>query len=563
MSLRSVELRGGLGRRFEGNLAYLRRRAAEADLLLYPFEHRDRWRRVRDGDGEYVGKWLDAAALAADATGDATLLAATETVAARLRATQEDDGYLGCELPDNRLRPWFPLWMHWLAVKGLRTHGQLRGDEACVESAVRGATWLVRLFGPVRDAGHPLFQVHNGTLSFLDELAACYAITSDAELIDFAAAAVRHYPPFAEMRKTGRIVREHAYSLLTYLGGAVETARALGDADTLGWLAAIWEDLAANHLFPAASLSVAEHVPAPLVDKEDGELQETCATVEWLLFTQRLYGATGDVRYLHMIERTVRNALLGAQAIDGLAWTYFTPLRKVKKWFGGQTACCYFSGPRGIARLPHLVYRAEGRAACVDLFETSRAVFDTPGGPVELHQESGYPERGEVSLRVAARAPVSFALQVRVPEHVRNVRIDVNGEAVAPDAGADGRVPIARSWRDGDTVRLRFDLETRLERLADGSAVIVRGVQVLAADRTDNDADLGTLSLPGPVDVEEDGVSPDGRPRYRAALRDGGATRPVRMTPYADAGNSPVGTPQRERGYRAAFPDGSAGAGER
>ncbi len=204
------------------------------------------------------------------------------------------------------------------------------------------------------------------------------------------------------------------------------------------------------------------------------------------------------------------------------------------------------------------LYRAEGRAACVDLFETGRAVFDTPDGPVELRQESGYPERGEVSIRVAAGRPAAFTLRVRVPERVRNARIEVNGKAAAPGAGPGARVPLERAWRDGDTVRVRFDLETRLERLADGSAVLVRGCQVLAADRTDNDADLGQPALPGPVDVEDHDPSPDGRPLYRAALLAGGRTVPVRLTPYADAGNSRVGTPHRERGYRTAFPEEAA-----
>lgn len=308
----TVRMSGAFGARYDGNIGYLLGRALEMNRLLFPFEHRDQWQRIMDWDGEYAGKWLDAAVHVAADTGHAELGAACDRLALRLRATEETDGYLGTELPANRLKPGWPLWMHWLAMKGLREHGQWRGDDASIRAAVRGADWLLATFSPITDEKNAMFR-GDGVLAFLDEMAEVHAITGDARYLDFAAAAIEHYAPMRQLRTTGRALPMHAYNMLTWLGGAVRIAQARGDAEMLGWLASVWDDLAKNSLFPTASLTTEESVKEPPRDLPNAKLQETCATVEWLNFTHRLYAATGEVKYANMIERTVRNALLGAQ----------------------------------------------------------------------------------------------------------------------------------------------------------------------------------------------------------------------------------------------------------
>lgn len=558
-STQNVKLRGPLGQRYTANTAYLQWRYRDADRLLFPFEHRDQWQRVRDWDGEYIGKWLDAAVLTADATRDAALLAAVDEAAKRLRATQEADGYLGTELPANRLKPGWPLWMHWLAAKSLREHGQRRGDDASVKAAIRGADWVLQQFGTITDGKNPIYRA-SGHLSVLDELVEIHAITGDRKYLDFGAAAVAHYPPFQNMRQTyavGQMEPMHCYSLMTYLGGAVRLAVARGDKTELEWLERVWTDIATRRLFPTASVSIDEGFKAPPADLPNAHLQETCATVEWILFSHRLYLATGDVRYANMIERTVRNALLGAQSTDGLKWTYFTPLREIKDWFAGPTDCCYFSGPRGIARLPELVYHADAGGVRVDLFEDGEAVLNVEDARVKLTQTTDYPAGGEVKITVDVDRPLAFTLKVRIPEHVTGARVAVGAEPPR-NVEAGRHAELRREWRAGDSVTVSFEPETWLAALSDGSAAIVRGAEVLALDRRDNPAmNFGTVRLlPGlPVlEPAEPSSDRDHRARYRCQLEVAGKPAAVLLTPFAVAGNLTPGVIANGAVYRTAFP---------
>ena len=554
-SIADVKLSGALGQRHHATVAYLLWRYQDADRLLFPFEHRDQWQRVRDWDGEYAGKWLDAATLMADATRDQALLAAVDDVAKRLRATQDADGYLGTEMAENRLKPGWPLWMHWLAVKGLREHGQRLGDGESLKAAVRGVDWVLKQYSPIAD-GKSLFYRGNGHLSFLDELVAAHDITGDRKYLDFGAAAAAHYSLFKTMREDGAVASTHAYNLMTFLGGAVLLYQARGEREELRWVERVWENIAIQRLFPTASVSTDESFKEPTRDLPRGHLQETCATVEWMLLTRRLYLATGDIRYAHMLERTARNALLGAQSTDGMKWDYFTPLREVKDWFGGPTDCCYFSGPRGIARLPELLYHLDADGIRVDLFESSEARLKVKEVPVTLTQTTRYPDEGVVRITLALAQPHSFTLKVRIPEHVTKPRVSVGTEpAIVVEAGRYAQ--LRREWHTGDVVNISFEPEPWLASLADGSAAIARGSEVLALDTRDNTVDLESVRIPPGVpslERAEPSSDRDHRARYRCELEIGGKLVAFLLTPFSVAGNPTPGFTVGAARYRTAFP---------
>jgi hypothetical protein len=444
--------------------------------------------------------------------------------------------------------------VHWLAMKSLRTYGQCFHVDDDIQAAVRGGDWLISEFAPIVDGNNPLYEISTSTLSWLDEMAELYAITKDRKYLDFAASAMEHCALFQQMRGTGRAPNTHAYNLMTYLGGAVRIAQAREDQETLDWLARVWDDIANNHLFPTASMTLGEGLGTPPCDVPEGTLQETCATVEWIFFTQRLYTATGDVRYKNMLERTIRNALLGAQKADGMGWTYFTPLRSRKRWLHGGTECCFFSGPRGVARLPRLVYGTEADAIRIELFESSLARFDIRGHAVTLVQDSAYPAEGSVSLQMEMDQPVTFGLKIRVPEHTQSHQVAINGEP-RQDAIVPGEyLTLSRTWKPGDTVELRFQLEVWLSHLRDGSAAIMRGVQVLAADERDNDIDFEDVRIAEPIVLEDASSTAGERPRYGVQLVKSGVPTRIVLTPFAEAGNPSATAPDAEVRFRTAFP---------
>ena len=347
----------------------------------------------------------------------------------------------------------------------------------------------------------------------------------------------------------------HAYNMMGYLGGVVEFAAAEGRMEELQWVEKVWEDLASRHLYPTGSLGynelLGESAPndTPVENGQPGRHhQETCATVEWLFLNARLYRATGRVRYIHTMEQTIYNALLAAQSTDGMSWMYFTPLRYEKRWFTGPTSCCYWSGPRGIARLPEWVYALDGEGIRVNLYESSDATFQINGHVVFVRQSSSYPDSGKVTLQIQPVRPFNFSLRLRIPFRADETQIKLNGRPVSLGSEADGYFRIQRIWSKGDQVEMEFGIPVIVHRfLNDQYGVLVRGPEVLTVNQRDN-ARLGLDQImiqEGMVLRRADPMN--GRRRYVGEANINGQLEQVTFTPYADCGGEGVR-------FRTAFP---------
>ncbi len=564
-----VTLTGRLSARYQGNLRYLAHiYETREDWMLEPFRYRGMdWvlepLRNKKAElawaGEYAGKWLDAAALSVSDAGDEQLDQPAARFASELITTQESGGYLGIELPARRGpgSDW-DVWNVKYAMTGLLTYFETSQDEAALYAAVRCGEWLIKQFGMVTAADHPFFSstMEGGAnVVVLDQLARLYRFTGERKFLEFANTVVTHYPPLERMRRTYQAPLWHAYNLAGYLGGVVELAIASNCKTELIWVEKVWEDITSRHLYPTGSLSFSEHLSETAPNDtpvENGEPtrhhQETCATVEWLLFNAVLYQATGRVRYMERMEQTIYNALLAAQSLDGLQWMYFTPLRYEKRWFTGPTSCCYWSGPRGIARLPGWVYARDNDGLRVNLYESGEATLQLDDKVVSIKQISLYPDLGKVSLEVKPAAPASFTLRLRIPPGASEVQLKLNGQSIRPDSVEDGYFGCRRIWSQDDSIEMEFDIPgTVRDFLGTRYGIIVRGPEVLAVDQQDNPAlDLDQITLRdqiilnriGPVNV---------RRRYQGEVTVDGRSAQVVFTPYADCGGDGAR-------FRTAFP---------
>ena len=561
---------GRLSTRYLGNLHYLAHiHDTREDWMLEPFRHRGMdWvlepLRNKKGElawaGEYAGKWLDAASLSASDTTDPQLGQVAE-FASELIASQEPDGYLGIEPPARRGlgSDWdWDVWNVKYAMAGLLTYFETSQDTASLQVAVRCGEWLINQFGMVSAADHPFFRstMDGGSnVIVLDQFARLYRFSGEQKFLEFASAVVAHYPPLETMRTTCQAPIWHAYNLAGYLGGVVELALASNNRKELIWLEKVWEDITSRHLYPTGSIGFSEHLSEVAPNDtpvENGEPtrhhQETCATVEWLLFNALLYQATGRVRYMERMEQTIYNSLLAAQSLDGLQWMYFTPLRYEKRWFTGPTSCCYWSGPRGIARLPGWVYALDNEGVRVNLYESGEATLPLDKSTVVIKQISDYPNFGKVTLEVEPSAPVTFTLRLRIPPGGNEVRFQHNGTPMLPDSSADGYFEFRRIWSQGDRIAMEFDIPVTVSNFMHAHyGIIVRGPEVLAVDQQDNPSlDLDQITLPEQISLRS--IEPvNGRHRYEGPVTIDSRSRTVVFTPYADCGND-------GSRFRVAFP---------
>src|SRR5262249_48290187 len=151
----AIQMTGLLGLRFDLSRTN-RLHHQEDDHLLFAFQlhtpigydHPDRPRQEIHGDwqGEFIGTWLDAAALTAWNKNDAQLRNKVQGMVSAWMATQDDDGYLGTYDRKDRWQSW-DLWIHAHDLIGLLSYYRYSGDGAALDAAIRAADSVLTEFG--------------------------------------------------------------------------------------------------------------------------------------------------------------------------------------------------------------------------------------------------------------------------------------------------------------------------------------------------------------------------------------------------------------------------------
>jgi len=577
----SMNISGRLGERFYGNIDFLHERYDNfGEMMINAFFERKYspggflefvWER------EYGGKWLDAAVRAGINTNDFSLLSKADHFAISILKSQHPDGYMGVKLPtDRELNLWeqqWDLWGQWYAMVGFLSYYEYRGDRNFLVAASKVADWIMDNFGPIENKDATFLTVGDldgGTnVAIIGQFIRLYRHTGNEKLIEFVGQVIDHYAPIQKMIDTGEPVLTHPYMLCAYLGGVTEYAQVTKNKETLAWVEKIWDRMVKDHLYPTGSLGEGEKLhPGELKDDADAAFQETCATTEWMFLTQSLYQATGRAKYIEMLEKTIYNALLAAQSQDGLKWCYFTPLRYHKDWFHGPTNCCYWSGPRGITRIPQLIYAVRANNIHVNFFESSKATLQTSGGEVNIIQKSEFPETGRSKITLETSADWDGSLHIRIPSWSTNFQVQLEDKPITDISDDNGYFDIILSKSTRHEVEIHFDIpivrelftETNEElkqyiepgsedkflefgsfRLYLSGYFYRRGPEVLSIDVRDLDqANLDWIFLQPEMNLQP--AKPDkGRRRYSATfnyMSSPDQPRNFMFTPYADAGNN-------------------------
>ncbi|MFD7699635.1 beta-L-arabinofuranosidase domain-containing protein [Streptomyces caelestis] len=201
---------------------------------------------------------------------------------------------------------------------------------------------------------------------------------------------------------------------------------------------------------------------------------ETCCAYNMLKLSRTLFFHEQDPAYMDHYERTLFNQVLGSKQdrpdAEKPLVTYFIGLTPghVRDYTPKQgTTCCEGTGLESATKYQDSVYfaKADGSALYVNLYSASRLTWTERG--VTVTQTTRYPEEQGSTLTVGG-GRASFALLLRVPSWATaGFRVTVNGRAV-PGTPVPGRYfEVARTWRDGDTVRISVPFRLRVERTLD------------------------------------------------------------------------------------------------
>jgi hypothetical protein len=211
---------------------------------------------------------------------------------------------------------------------------------------------------------------------------------------------------------------------------------------------------------------------------------ETCAVLMFITLNHRLFLATGDSRYIDVMERGMYNNAIDGVSVSGNRFFYVNRLASAGdgrdlRWDRASLECCPPNLVRFLAGMPGFIYaQAKEGAVYVNLYASSDATFTVGGKDLALSVESEMPWGGKSTIRVAATQPVDAAIKLRVPGWARNQpapgglyrylspidrpsTVAVNGKEVAATPDRLGYVTLERSWTHDDIVEVVFPIATR------------------------------------------------------------------------------------------------------
>ncbi|MBI5769493.1 MAG: glycoside hydrolase family 127 protein [Verrucomicrobia bacterium] len=213
---------------------------------------------------------------------------------------------------------------------------------------------------------------------------------------------------------------------------------------------------------------------------------EGCNTYNLLKLTRRLFTWRPDAAAMDFYERALYNHILATQNPDTGGLIYFLSLQPGdRKRFGTREHtfwCCTGSGMENHAKYADTIYAHDERALYVNLFVPSELTWKER--QLTVRQETTFPDSVETVLTVRALQPQAFALKIRHPAWCDTPIITINGLTHAAPSTPSSYLEIAREWRDGDRVIVRFPMRLQAHPLPDDPALVAftYGPLVLAAD---------------------------------------------------------------------------------
>ena len=211
---------------------------------------------------------------------------------------------------------------------------------------------------------------------------------------------------------------------------------------------------------------------------------ETCAVLMFITFNHRMFMATGDSKYIDVMERGMYNNALSGVAASGDHFFYVNRLASAgdgrdARWQHASLECCPPNLVRFLAAMPGFVYAQDKKDAIyVNLYLSSEAAFTVDGKELTLAVESDMPWGGKSRIGVSAKQEVRGTIKVRIPGWARNQpvpgtlytyanrldkqsRILVNRTTITGVPDRLGYVSIERAWKNGDVIQVEFPMEIR------------------------------------------------------------------------------------------------------
>jgi hypothetical protein len=259
---------------------------------------------------------------------------------------------------------------------------------------------------------------------------------------------------------------------------------------------------------------------------------ETCANIGNVFWNWRMFLATGEARFMDVVELALYNSVLSGGALDGTNYFYVNPLRVTDpmptnlRWsrqrepFVGSF-CCPPNLVRTIAESANYAYGISRDSILVNLYGGSSLQTKLANGDeIKLSQETDYPWNGRVRIKIEKCGAGDFALKLRIPGWATDAGIRINDAASDNSPKPGSYFEIRRAWQAGDFVDLDLPMPPRL---MEANPLVEEDLDQVAVQRGPIVYCLESPDLPAGIDISEVRIPADMRltARYDRRLLDG------------------------------------------
>ncbi len=463
-------------------------------------------------DGDFY-KWMESAMHVYAHSRDEKILQELDEIIDVIGRAQADDGYLSTPVMIRGVARWSKVTHHELYNSGhLMTsaciHHRVTGKTNFLAVAVKNADYLYTVFKP-RNKALAHFGFNPSQIMGLVEL---YRTTRDPRYLELAGIFIdmrgsvpvndrqaMEVPPTVpyffvgdqcQMRTPFRKETEavgHAVLGMYLYSGAADVYAETGEAALLAALDRIWEDVTRRKMYITGAVGQAHHGASGRYDMvHEAFLEaymmpnataynETCANVANAMFNWRMLGLKGEARYADIMELVLYNSALAGISLDGTHYFYANPLRMnhgSRDYSSNESEtrepylhcfCCPPNLVRTIAKCSGWAYSLSRNGLAVNLYGGNR--LDTrllDGSRLVLTQETQYPWKGGVRIRIRECRDTPFDIMLRIPGWAEGAKIVVNETTAGVHVKAGAYATITRSWKAGDVIRLDMPMDIKL-----------------------------------------------------------------------------------------------------
>ncbi len=423
-------------------------------------------------------KALEAAALAQRLEDSPSWKPQLDALTELVASAQAEDGYINTwfaiNAPDKRytnLRDAHELYCMGHLIEAALAHRDAAGDDSTLMNVARRVVaHLVEEFlarGRQGYPGHP--EVELALVRYYEATGEEPALELAREFLNRRGShffAKEHGTPEEEYDGTYWLDRVpirdldalegHAVRALYLMCAATDLARIENDRSMREVLEGIWEHTTERRMYVTGGFGSSERNEGFTRDYDlpnRTAYQETCASIAFVFWCERMARLTGEAKYVDALERTLYNAAAAGASLDGTLFFYDNPLeddgsRRRQAWF--RCACCPPNYARLVAQVQRYVWARGEAGFALRMPMASRTRFPVEGSELRANIESQYPWSGTVRIEFEGEASSEMDLSIRMPHWADAMSFFVNDEAVL----GDGDRTLRRRWRPGDEVRI-------------------------------------------------------------------------------------------------------------